>query len=66
MMISKSHGQGLDEDLVKILMAELLLAIEEIHRNGIIHRDIKPDNCLIDGAGHLMLTDFGLAKEGIF
>lgn len=47
-------------------LAEILLAIEELHRNGVIHRDIKPDNVLIDSQGHACLTDFGLAKEGMF
>lgn len=47
-------------------LAEILSAIDEIHKNGVIHRDIKPENVLIDGTGHAMLSDFGLAKEGIF
>jgi serine/threonine protein kinase len=54
-----------ERDAAKFL-AEILLAIEEIHRNGVIHRDIKPENILIDWDGHAMLSDFGLAKEGIF
>lgn len=54
-----------EQDAAKLL-AEVLVAIEEIHRNGIIHRDIKPENILIDEHGHAKLSDFGLAKEGIF
>lgn len=56
----------LQEDEVRIYLAEMILAVEELHRNGIIHRDIKPDNILIDAEGHACLTDFGLSKEGMF
>lgn len=58
--------KGLKEEDARIYMAEIILAVEEIHRNGIIHRDIKLDNVLLDSNGHAKLTDFGLAKEGIF
>ena len=44
-------------------IAELILAIEEMHKFNYIHRDIKPDNILINQDGHLKLTDFGLSKE---
>lgn len=43
--------------------AELLLAIESIHKLNCIHRDIKPDNILISEDGHIKITDFGLCKK---
>nr|XP_057938372.1 serine/threonine-protein kinase LATS2 [Doryrhamphus excisus] len=48
------------EPLACFYVAELTLAIESVHRMGFIHRDIKPDNILIDVDGHIKLTDFGL------
>ncbi|GHJ84254.1 hypothetical protein NliqN6_0656 [Naganishia liquefaciens] len=49
------------EDVTKFYMAECILAIEAVHKLGFIHRDIKPDNILIDGTGHVKLSDFGLS-----
>ncbi|XP_061696745.1 serine/threonine-protein kinase LATS2 isoform X2 [Syngnathoides biaculeatus] len=48
------------ETLACFYVAELTLAIESVHKMGFIHRDIKPDNILIDLDGHIKLTDFGL------
>ena len=52
----------LTEDEARFYIAELILAIESIHKLDCIHRDIKPDNILIDKTGHIKLSDFGLAK----
>ena len=52
-----------EEDEAKFYIAELILAIEYLHKHDIIYRDLKPENILIDSDGHIKLADFGLAKE---
>lgn len=52
------------EERARIYMCELILAVEYLHRNGIIYRDIKPENILLDRRGHVVLCDFGLSKVG--
>lgn len=49
------------EDVTRFYIAECVLSIEAIHRLGFIHRDIKPDNILIDERGHIKMSDFGLS-----
>ena len=56
----------LDESVSKIYIAEIVLAIQYLHKREIIFRDLKPDNIVIDSDGHFKLTDFGLSKEGIY
>ena len=54
----------LKERYARWYIAEMVLCIEETHRRGWIHRDIKPDNFLISASGHLKISDFGLAFDG--
>ncbi|MCQ2818758.1 MAG: serine/threonine-protein kinase [archaeon] len=54
-----------EEDEAKFYIAELLLAIEYLHKHDIIYRDLKPENIMIDSEGHIKLADFGLAKEKV-
>lgn len=53
------------EEIARFFIAEVILAIEYIHKNDIIYRDLKPNNILLDADGHIKITDFGLAKEGM-
>ena len=52
----------LTEDEARFYTAEMILAVDSVHKLNCIHRDLKPDNILIDKNGHIQLSDFGLAK----
>ncbi|XP_050367945.1 uncharacterized protein LOC126786228 [Argentina anserina] len=52
----------LTENEARFYVGETVLAIESIHKHNYIHRDIKPDNLLLDRHGHMKLSDFGLCK----
>ena len=51
-----------DDEKTRFYIAELILALNFLHRNKIIYRDIKPENILLDFEGHIKLTDFGLSR----
>ncbi|KAL5008245.1 hypothetical protein ScPMuIL_013826 [Solemya velum] len=66
-LLSKFEDR-LPEEMAKFYIAEIVLAIDSLHKLKYVHRDIKPDNVLLDQNGHIVLADFGsclkLQKDG--
>ncbi|XP_058104540.1 uncharacterized protein LOC131248300 isoform X4 [Magnolia sinica] len=62
MMTLLMRKDTLTEDEARFYVGQTVLAIESIHKHNYIHRDIKPDNLLLDRFGHMKLSDFGLCK----
>lgn len=68
-LLSLMIRQGaFDEELSRFYLAEMTLALNALHQMGFVHRDVKPENILLDRFGHLKLADFGnaapLNKQG--
>nr|AML79340.1 putative LOV domain-containing protein [Microbiota decussata] len=61
MLIDTQPTKVLQEDAVRFYAAEVVVALEYLHCQGIIYRDLKPENVLIQSDGHVMLTDFDLS-----
>lgn len=60
-----SKERRFSEDRVRFYVAEITSAITYLHSQGIIYRDLKLENLLLDKDGHIKITDFGLCKEDI-
>ena len=57
-LLSKFEDR-IPEEMCKFYIAEMVLAIHSLHELHYVHRDIKPDNVLLDLSGHIVLADFG-------
>jgi serine/threonine protein kinase len=60
--LNRRPGSRIPEDEARPLFAQLVLAVERLHSLNIMHRDVKPENVLLDAAGNVKLCDMGLAK----
>jgi len=62
-ILERDHGQPLELTRFLRVAISLAKAVGQVHRRGLIHKDIKPANVLVDDAGNVWLTGFGIASQ---
>jgi serine/threonine protein kinase len=62
-VLERDQGQPLDLTRFLNIAIGLATALGQVHRHGLIHKDIKPANVLVDEAGNVWLTGFGIASQ---
>ena len=60
--LHKYNHNGFEINRAKFYAAQIVLALDHMHKEGVVYRDLKPENILIDSEGYLRITDFGLSR----